>query len=55
MKRFSKIIFFAFIALSIAAVILWQYFVGTDSYYLCAVIVIVLSLLPFFISFEKWG
>lgn len=53
MKRSSKIIFSVFIALSIAGIILWQYFVGSNSYYLCAVIVIALSLLPFFISFEK--
>lgn len=54
MKRSSKILFFVFIIISMTAVILWQIFLSAgSSYYLCAAAVLILSLLPFFISFEK--
>lgn len=54
MKRSSKIVFFFFIIISIAAVVLWQIFLSSSSsYYLCTAVVLILSLLPFFVSFEK--
>lgn len=54
MSKKSKIVFSVFIIISMAAVALWQIFVSAEStFYFSAVIVLVLSLLPFFISFEK--
>lgn len=51
MKKIFKVITLLFIA---AAAVLWQIFLAdTTSYYLVSVIILMLSLLPFFISFEK--
>lgn len=54
MKHSSKIIFLAFVVVSAALTVIWQiFFSASASFYLVAVILLLLSLLPFFISFEK--
>lgn len=54
MKRGANILFLVFIAVSLAFAAVWQvFFAQTASYYLAAAIILVLSLLPFFISYEK--
>lgn len=54
MKKGTKIITLFFIITAIILSVLWLVFFSTDvSYYLIAVIILLLSLLPIFISFEK--
>lgn len=56
MKKSSKIISFAIIVLTSVLLVLWQiFFSRTTSFYLISVIVLVFSMLPFFLSFEKSG
>lgn len=54
MKKIFKVITLLFIAAAAVLTVLWQIFLAdTTSYYLVSVIILMLSLLPFFISFEK--
>lgn len=54
MKRGANILFFLFMIVSLVFVAVWQlFFAQTASYYLAAAIILVLSLLPFFISYER--
>lgn len=54
MKKYSQAIFLLFIIAALVLTVVWQlFFAQSASYYLCAAIIIVLSLLPFFISYEK--
>ncbi len=54
MKRCANILFFVFIVISLAFLAIWQiFFSGSASYYLAAAIILVLSLLPFFIGYEN--
>lgn len=54
MKRRADILFFVFIVIAVAFLAVSQiFFSGVTSYYLAAAIVLVLSLLPFFIGFEQ--
>ena len=54
MRKGANLLYFLFTAAALAFIILWQlYFKAGTSFYLVCVIVIVLSLLPFFISYEK--
>lgn len=54
MKRGANILFFLFMIVSLVFVAVWQlFFAQSASYYLAAAIVLVLSLLPFFISYER--
>lgn len=54
MSRASKIVFLFFTALALTAAILWQLLLADRvSYYLIAAVVLIASLLPFFISYEK--
>lgn len=54
MKKYSQAIFLLFIIAALVLTVVWQlFFAESASYYLCAAIIIVLSLLPFFISYEK--
>lgn len=54
MKKYSQAIFLAFIVAALVFTVVWQlFFAQSASYYLCAAIILVLSLLPFFISYEK--
>lgn len=56
MKKSSKIISFAIIVLTSVLIVFWQiFFSRTTSFYLVSVIILVLSMLPFFLSFEKSG
>lgn len=48
----KKIFPFA-VALSLALLVAWQIFAGEKNYYLLIIAVLVLSMLPFFVSFEK--
>lgn len=48
----KKIFPFA-VALSLASLVVWQIFAGEKNYYLLITAVFVLSMLPFFVSFEK--
>lgn len=48
----KKIFPFA-VALSLALLVAWQIFAGEKNYYLLITAVLVLSMLPFFVSFEK--
>lgn len=54
MKKYSELLFFLFVVAALALIVVWQlFFAESASYYLCAAIILVLSLLPFFISYEK--
>lgn len=54
MRKGANLLYLLFTAAALAFIILWQlYFKAGTSFYLVCVIVIVLSLLPFFISYEK--
>lgn len=54
MKKYSQAIFLVFIVAALVFTVVWQlFFAQSASYYLCAAIILVLSLLPFFISYEK--
>lgn len=56
MKNIVKIISYVVIFATTVLVVLWQiFFSKTTSFYLVSVIVLVLSMLPFFLSFEKSG
>ena len=48
----KKIFPFA-VALSLALLVAWQIFAGEKNYYLLITAVLILSMLPFFVSFEK--
>lgn len=54
MKRGANLVFLIFMAVSLVFVAVWQlFFAQSASYYLAAAILLVLSLLPFFISYER--
>ena len=54
MKRYANLLFFMFSVAALAFAAVWlAFFSGSASYYLAAAIVLLLSLLPFFISYEK--
>ncbi|MFR1730556.1 MAG: ECF transporter S component [Eubacterium sp.] len=54
MKKGANLIYLLFTAAALVFIILWQlFFKAGTSFYLVCVIVIVLSLLPFFISYEN--
>ena len=54
MKKGANLIYLLFTAAALIFIILWQlFFKAGTSFYLVCVIVIVLSLLPFFISYEN--
>lgn len=54
MKKGAKALTLIAIALSLIGIILWQIFLANSvNYYLVSVIILVLSMLPFFISFES--
>lgn len=54
MKKGFKAVSAAFVIAAAVLTVLWQVFLAeTTSYYLVSVIILMLSLLPFFISFEK--
>lgn len=54
MSKRANILFFAFIVIALAFLAVWQiFFSDSASYYLAAAIILVLSLLPFFITYEK--
>lgn len=48
-----KKLFTALAVLSLAFVVIWQIFFGSTNYYLVCAVILVLSMLPFFISFER--
>lgn len=48
----KKIVFCIFIALCFAGIILWQLFSKNTSYYLVSVLVLIVSMMPFFLFFE---
>lgn len=54
MRRKANILFFAFIVIALAFLAVWQiFFADSASYYLVSAVILVLSLLPFFITYEK--
>lgn len=54
MKRKGNALFFAFIIIALIFLAVWLvFFSDSASYYLAAAIILVLSLLPFFIAYEK--
>lgn len=54
MKKSVKIISFLIVFVTTVLIVLWQIFLAkTTSFYLVAVIVLVLSMFPFFLCFEK--
>lgn len=53
MKKGEKIITLFIVVLSLAGVILWQFWLSESvNYYITSICVLVLSMLPFFVSFE---
>lgn len=53
MKKGAKIITLLIVVFSLAAVVLWQFWLSESvNYYITSICVLVLSMLPFFISFE---
>ncbi len=53
MKKTGKIALFAVILLSLAGIIIWQFFYSEKvNYYITSVCILFLSMLPFFLSFE---
>lgn len=54
MRRKANILFFAFIVIALAFLAVWQiFFSDSASYYLVSAIILALSLLPFFITYER--
>lgn len=53
MKKGAKMITLLIVVLSLAGVVLWQFFLSESvNYYLTSICLLVLSMLPFFVSFE---
>lgn len=53
MKRKGNVLFFAFIVIALVFLAVWMiFFSDSASYYLAAAIILVLSLLPFFMAYE---
>ena len=48
----KNIISYICVILCLIGVVLWQLFTDSQSYYLIAVVILILSMLPFFLSFE---
>lgn len=54
MKRKGNVLFFAFIVIALVFLAVWMiFFSDSASYYLAAAIILVLSLLPFFMVYER--
>ena len=54
MKRKGNVLFFAFIVIALVFLAVWMiFFSDSASYYLAAAIILVLSLLPFFMAYER--
>lgn len=52
MNRLSKILAVCLVALSLVGVVLWQIFAQQINFYITSIAILVLSMLPFFVSFE---
>lgn len=54
MKRKGNVLFFVFIVIALVFLAVWMiFFSDSASYYLAAAIILVLSLLPFFMAYER--
>ena len=54
MRQKANLLFLAFIIIALVFAVVWQvFFSNSASYYLAAAIILVLSLLPFFITYER--